>query len=116
MKIKALIVSIAAQAALLAILALPASAQTAEEYPYGSYEPHAIPASNYGSGFVPSPALVGGNVHPGVIYASNYGAGFVPSQNLYLGRRPGFRFGGYGSGFYPSPMPWYGYGSFLTFF
>lgn len=114
MQIKALILSAAAQIALLSIFALPASAQTREEYPYRSYEPTAISASNYGARFVPSPALTGEHINPDIIYAANYGAGFIPSRNLYLGRRPSFRFGGYGAGFVPSPMPWYGPG--LTFF
>ena len=114
MKKHAFLLLFTAQIALLSIFVLPASAQTFEEYPYRSYEPTAIFASNYGAGFVPSPALVGGTINPDIIYAANYGAGFIPSRNLYLGGRPSFRFGGYGAGFWPSPMPWYGPG--LTFF
>ena len=112
MKITTRIVCITAQVALLAVLALPASAQT-----YGAHGAGFIQSDT--NAYIPS-------YQPGIVRGSNYGAGFVSSPLLVIDRFPhDSRFrgyqgllgggGGYGSGFYPSPAPWGPFGYNIGF-
>ncbi len=66
---------------------------------------------NYGSGFIGSPALLGSNVTP-TVYTGNYGSGFIGSPNLVQTYPRVPPYGHYAAGFMVSPAPWYGYGWF----
>lgn len=66
-----------------------------------------ISTGNYGAGFLGSPALQGGNTTP-VISTGNYGAGFLGSPLVVQSYPRVPAYGHYGAGFILSPAPWFG--------